>query len=99
MIRYFRDLCTGALPLKRVLWLDMLVVGTLVNLASLVTMLMLFVAHAPTAAAFAVFLAPIPYNVALFVGVWRSSLKEKEDWGFFARAIASIWLVAAIVVV
>ncbi len=99
MIRYFRELWTGALPLKRVLWFDMVVIGTLANLASLVVMLALFAAHAPTVAAFALFLAPIPYNVALFVGVWRSSLREKEDWGFLARAIASIWLVAAVIVV
>ena len=99
MIRYFRDLCAGALPLSRVLWFDTLLVGSLVNVVSLVVMLTLFVAHAPTALAFAIFLAPIPYNVALFVGVWRSASKEKDDWAFLARAIASIWLVAAVVVV
>ncbi len=99
MIRYFRDLWTGALPLTRMLWVDMLVIGTLVNFATLVAMLVLFVAHVPAAVAFTVFLAPTPYNVALFVGVWRSSLREKADWAFLARAIASIWLVAAVVVV
>ncbi len=99
MIRYFRNLWTGALPLTRMLWLDMLVIGTLVNFASLVAMLVLFVAHVPAVIAFAVFLAPTPYNIALFVGVWRSSLREKADWAFLARAIASIWLVAAVVVV
>lgn len=99
VIRYFRNLLTGALPLSRVLWFDTILVGSAVNVATLVATLMLFVAHAPTALAFAVFLAPIPYNLALFVGVWRSASREKDDWAFLARAIASIWLVAAVVLV
>jgi len=99
VIRYFKDIWTGALPLSRLLWFDTLLIGTLVNIVSLVAMLALFVAHAPTALAFTIFLAPIPYNILLFIGVWRSASKEKEDWAFLARAIASIWLVAAVTVV
>ena len=99
MIRYFRELWTGSLPLPRALWFDMLAVGTLVNAASLVVMLILFAAHAPTALPLVVFLAPIPYNIALFVGVWRSASQARDDWAFIARSIASIWLVAAVVLV
>lgn len=99
MTGYFRSLTTGTLPLSRVLWFDMLAVGTLVNAASLVVMLVLFAAHAPVAVAFVVFLLPIPYNIALFVGVWRSSTGEADNWAFLARAIASIWLIAAVLLV
>jgi hypothetical protein len=99
MIRYFRDLWSGRLPLSRVLWFDMLAVGTLVNVLSLVGMIAVLAAGAPTAAALVLFLAPIPYNVALFAGVWRSAEREGVGWAWLARSIASVWLVAAIVVV
>ncbi len=99
MIGYFRSLTTGTLPLSRVLWFDMLAVGTLVNAASLVLMLVLFAAHAPAAFALVVFLLPIPYNIALFVGVWRSSTRGADSWAFLARAVASIWLIAAVLLV
>ena len=99
MIRYFRELWSGRLPLPRALWFDMLAIGTLVNAASLAVMLILFAAHAPTALPLVVFLAPIPYNIALFVGVWRSASQAKDASAFMARSIASIWLVAAIVLV
>jgi uncharacterized membrane protein len=87
-------LWSGGLPLARVFWFDMLAVGTLLNVAAAVAMLILFAADAPAAIALAVFLAPIPFNLLLFAGVWRSAAREKADWGWFAKGVATAWLVA-----
>lgn len=97
MIRYFRELLSGALPLSRVLWIDMIGVGTLINILTLIGMVGLLQAGAPGIVAIAMLLAPIPYNIALFAGVWRSAARE-GGWGLVARAIAAGWLALAVVV-
>ena len=99
MIGYIRDVWSGALPLSRVLWFDTILIGSVVNIITLIVALALFAAHAPTPLAFGIFLFPIPYNVMLFIGVWRSASKVKDDWAFLARAIVSIWLIAAVALV
>ena len=96
-VRYFRDLWTGALPLSRVLWVDMLAVGTLVNIIILLVLIVL-VAADETFAALAVFLLHIPYSIVLFAAVWRSAEREKVDWAWFARTVAAVWLAAVLIV-
>jgi hypothetical protein len=98
VIRYFRNLWQGAPPVSRILWFDMLAVGTLVNLAMLIVLFATIAAKAPTPVVLAVFLVHIPYNILLFAGVWRSAEREKADWAFLARAIASVWLIAFVAV-
>jgi hypothetical protein len=98
VIAYVRALWNGALPLSRVFWLDMLAVGTLVNVVTFLVMIALFAGKAPTWIGLTVLLLPIPYNVLLFAAVWRSAANEKADWAWFARLLASVWLIAAIVV-
>jgi hypothetical protein len=60
VIGYFRDIWNGAPPLSRILWVDMLAVGTLVNFVMLLAMIAILAAKAPTAVALAVFLLPPP---------------------------------------
>jgi hypothetical protein len=98
VIGYVRALWTGALPLSRVLWLDMLAIGSLVNVVTFLAMIALFAAEAPTWIALTVLLLPIPYNVLLFAAVWRSAANEKADWAWFARLLSTVWLVCAIVI-
>jgi hypothetical protein len=93
LIRYFRRLWSGELPLSQVFWRDMLVIGTLINLATLLAAMLLFVSGAPTAYGVTVFLSPIPYNVVLFTGVCRSAARERSDWRWAAQTVALVWLI------
>jgi hypothetical protein len=96
--RYVRRLWSGDLPLSRVFWIDMLVVGTLVNLASLIAAIVLFAGDAAVGWGVAVFLGHIPYSLLLFTGVWRSAARARSEWSSVAQAAAIAWLIAAFVI-
>ena len=95
---YFRRLWQGDLPLSRVFWTDMLVIGTLVNVATLLVAVLLFSVDAPLVYGVVLFLVHIPYSIALFIGVWRSAAREKSRWSPPAQVAAVIWLIAALVI-
>jgi hypothetical protein len=95
---YFRRLWQGELPLPRVFWTDMLVIGTLVNVATLLLAVLLFGVDAPLVYGVVLFLVHIPYSIAVFIGVWRSAAREKSRWGPPAQVAAVIWLIAALVI-
>ena len=97
-LRYVRRLWRGDLPLRRVFWLDMVLVGRLVNLASLFAAILLLAGEAPTAWGVAAFLAHLPYSLLLFAGVWRSAAREGSKWSGTAQAAAAAWLVVAFVI-
>ncbi len=88
----------GEVPLARVFWWNMLIVGTLVNLITGGTALAAHVAGAPLWLAALIFFLPLPLNVLLTVSVWRSAGREAPGWGVFARAAASAWLALMLVV-
>jgi hypothetical protein len=96
--RYVRRLWSGDLPLSRVFWIDMFLVGTLVNLLSLIAAIVLFAGNAPLGWGVAAFLAHIPYSLLLFTGVWRSAARAKSEWSSVAQAAALAWLIAAFVI-
>jgi hypothetical protein len=93
MTRYIRQLWNGELPLSRVFWNDMLVVGTIVNIAALLAAVGLWVAGIPAWLGFAVHLLPVPYNMLLFAGVSRSAAREQPQWSWIASSIAGLWFV------
>ena len=82
----------GEVPFERLFWFDMLVVGTLVNLAAATLSLILFGLDAPAAAAIAVFFSPLPYNLFLFAVVWRAAERAQSS-----RALAWLGAVAWLV--
>jgi hypothetical protein len=97
LLSYFRRLWRGDLPLARVFWTDMLVIGTLVNLGTLILAVLLFGMDAPLVYGVVLFLVHIPYSIVLFVGVCRSAARERSTWSMPAQAAAVVWLIAAMV--
>jgi hypothetical protein len=91
VVAYVKNLWRGELPLARVFWTDMLVVGTVVNIAATIAAMLLFVAGAPIAVGVAVHFAPLPYNLLLFFAVWQAASRETSDWSFPAQVIALGW--------
>ncbi|MDH3379209.1 MAG: hypothetical protein OEQ39_19975 [Gammaproteobacteria bacterium] len=82
----------GDVSLKRVFLHDMLVVGTMVNVAVTLCALLLFASEVPNGIGVAVFFSPLPYNVFLFVAVWNSSANTAESLRTVARLMAPLWL-------
>lgn len=85
-------------PLRRVLGRDMLLVGTAINLGAALAGLLLFASDAPTSVAASVYFAPVPYNLFLFVAVWRAAEQVGEPHASLVRIVAFAWLVAAILI-
>ena len=90
---YFARRWRGEVALGVLFWRDVLVVGTLINLyASFAAMLM--VAQGVNGQwAWAVHLAPLPYNLFLLAAVWRSRQRTMAS-----MLVAMLWFVAVVVV-
>ena len=90
---YFVRRWRGKVPLRLLLWQDMLGVGTLVNLIATLAAFALVIQDAPSLLAFALHIAPLPYNAFLFAAVWRS-----PDRSALAVALAAAWFSAMVLV-
>lgn len=82
----------GQTPWSRLLWRDMLGVGTLINLAATFLALVAAIQHAQTAFVALLHFAPVPYNLFLFTALLRAPQRPG-----FAVAIGAAWLVAVMV--
>jgi hypothetical protein len=97
-IGYFRQLWRAEVPLSRVFWQDMIVVGTVINLAAMGLAVLAVILGASTPAGIAIHLAPVPYNIVLVTSVWRRADIERSDWGWLARIGSLLWLILAFVI-
>jgi hypothetical protein len=87
----------GEVPLGRVFWFDMLLVGTIVNALTSAAALIAYAVDLPGSLALAIFLSPLPYNIALCLFVWRSAARGQSGWSDLARGSAVLWLVVVLV--
>jgi hypothetical protein len=85
----------GGLPLGRALWAWGILGGGVISLFATLFALMLVAAGAPAWLAVLVFAAPIPWNLVLLVGVWRSAGRPEVSRGAanLARMIILAWVV------
>ena len=97
-IAFFQSRWRGSVPLGRLLWQDMLVYGSTINVAAALLALLLFVWDAPMALAATVHFAPLPYNLFLFAAVWKSAAAAEEPWASTARIAGLLWLIAATII-
>lgn len=93
MRAFFAARWAGRAPTRIVFWRDMLAVGTVLNLLASFVALALASQGVPASAAFAVHLAPVPYNLFLLRAVLRS-----QPGGQLTRLIALGWFVLMLVV-
>ena len=95
MRKFFAARWRGDVPLQRLLWRDMLLVGTSINLATTLVALFAWALGGLTAVGFAIHFAPLPYNAFLLCAVWRSAERAAEPGASAARIGAVLWMVAA----
>jgi hypothetical protein len=94
---FFVSRWRAEVQLDRILWRDMLLVGTAINLLLGFAGLMLFANEAPTALAAGVYFSPLPYNVFLYTALWRTAERTPGSFATLARVLGFGWLVASIV--
>lgn len=95
---FFASRWRGQVLLERIFWRDMLFVGTAINIATALTAIVLLAAGGPTALAIAIFLAPLPYNFFLYVGVWMAAAQAQPGRAAAVRLVATLWLVASVLI-
>src|SRR3954447_9060434 len=98
-MRMLVEVWRGGLPLCRAFWLWGILGGGLVNLLATTLALALVVAGAPTWVIVVVFVAHLPWNLVLLVGVWRSAGRPEvgRDTANLARLAIIGWVVALLV--
>jgi hypothetical protein len=95
---FFLPRWRGLVPLDRLFWRDMVVLATGINLATSAAALAMLGAKLPLAAALAVHFAPMPYNLFLFLCVWRTAAAKPGPIASLAPVFAAVWLVLATLV-
>lgn len=93
MHAFFTDRWAGRVAAGTVLWRDMLGVGTALNLLASFVALVMASQGLPGAAAWAVHLAPVPYNLFLLLAVLRC-----RPGGPLTRFTAIGWFVVMLAV-
>lgn len=83
----------GAVAWPVLFWRDMLAIGTVVNLLASFGALVLASQGAPMALAVLVHFAPLPYNLFLFLALWRLPRRPA-----LVALAAAAWLVVMTVV-
>jgi hypothetical protein len=91
------DLWYGRVPLARIFWDYAIIVGSLVNLATTLAALAAFANGLPVALGLLIHFLPIPYNLLMVVGVWRSAGKYRgaRIWAALARMLILVWAALA----
>jgi hypothetical protein len=94
--RFFADRWRGDVPIARLFWRDMVVVGSLVNAAATLAALAVLAAGQPAWLSVAVFAAPLPYNLFLVFSVWRTAARTSK-WASAYQVAAALWLILALI--
>lgn len=84
---FLRQRWRGQVPLPRLFWRDMLIVGTALNLLFSFMALMSVALGLPMAWAVMLHFAPTPWNVFLVLALWRTTGATALQ-----RAVALSWL-------
>jgi hypothetical protein len=89
----------GDLPLGHVFWNYAVIYGTFLNVATTMAALGALVAGLPVALVLGIFFLPLPYNITVVVGVWRSAANYSgpQHWAVLARITVTVWAIVATV--
>lgn len=88
----------GEIPLNLLFWRDMALVGTTINIVSTLLAVALLGLELPLPLVLATHFAPLPYNIFLFLAVWRTSGRAGGWRAQIAPLGAAVWLVLATLV-
>jgi hypothetical protein len=89
---FLRSRWRGEVPLGIVFWRDMVCVGTALNVLGTMVALLLLAAGAGTPTVLLVHFSPVPWNLFLFLSVWRSASNTDGQHAALAKAMAAVWV-------
>ena len=95
---FFRSRWLGEVPIDRLFWRDMMLVGTAINIASSAAALILLGLKMPLGLVLAVHFAPVPYSIFLALAVWRTADRVGGARASLFMLGSALWLIATIVV-
>lgn len=95
---YFARRWRREVPLGLLFWRDMVIAGSLLNLACAFLALMALGLKAGSLTAVLIAFAPMPFNIFLVAAVWRAADAVQPSQATTARLGAALWLVLATVV-
>ena len=98
MTEFFRRRLRGEEPLDRLFWRDMLLVGTVLSLASSALALILLGLKLPLWLVLTAHFLPVPYNIFLTIAVWRTAEKSGGLKAQLMMLGSALWLIATAVV-
>ncbi|MDX8462178.1 hypothetical protein [Mesorhizobium humile] len=98
MTDFFRTRWRGEAPLDRLFWHDMLLVGTILSLASSALALILLGLKLPLWLVLTAHFLPVPYNIFLTIAVWRTAEKSGGLKAQLMMLGSALWLIATAVV-
>ena len=85
---FVRSRLDGRVSLRLMLWRDMAMMGTLINLLASFGALMLVAQGVGTGAALFVHFAPTPYNLFIVGAIWRAPVCRRRQ-----AIAAGVWLI------
>lgn len=97
MTDFFRMRWRREVLLDRLFWRDMLLVGTILNVASSALALTLLGLKLPLGLVLAVHFLPVPYNIFLTIAVWRTAEKSGGLKAQLMMLGSALWLIATVV--
>ena len=95
---FFHSRWQAKVPLDRLFWRDMLLVGTSVSIASSALALVLLGLKLPLWLVLAVHFLPVPYTIFLTIAVWRTAEKSGGLKAQLMMLGSALWLIATVVV-
>lgn len=98
LLRYLRERSRDCVPIKVLLWRDMFVCGTVVNLVFLGLAIIIVQLGYPDWLAVVVFFLPMPFNIFIWAAVWRAATQIPVIAAWIARSIGTGWLAMTIIV-
>jgi hypothetical protein len=91
--RWYREV-----PLRTVFWRDMIGVATALNILTGLAGIVLLVSGFPVVIALSVHFGLLPWNIFLFLAVWRGADRIAQSEALMVRTLAAVWLVAMVVI-
>lgn len=93
MTRLVASLWAGELSLGRAFWEFVVLYGLALNLVATLGYFALLANDAPLALTYLAFFLPLPYDVLVLVGVWRSAAHYEGPplWADLARGAMVLW--------
>lgn len=96
-VGWVQAMWAGEVPLARVFWEYAIVYGTALNFLLTIAALAVFSTGGSTVFALVLHFLPLPYNVLMLVGVWRSAgrYRGNKTWADLARGAMIVWVIVA----